>query len=156
MGSLPWFPLCTRDAAAHMASRAQVFYLPVGTNHHFSELAQILSLLQKELRGPAVRGTAARTTGLSPLLLALPQPRALPAFALPPWDSCQAHLCLSCLCVHATGMQAHGSHLLSASSALWRVPQTVSTSRALEITWSNSHNDQKINGNGLCPRSFKA
>uniref|UniRef100_A0A8D0U7K1 L-type lectin-like domain-containing protein n=1 Tax=Sus scrofa TaxID=9823 RepID=A0A8D0U7K1_PIG len=42
-----------RDAAAHMASRAQVFYLPVGTKHHFLELAQILSLLQKDLRGPA-------------------------------------------------------------------------------------------------------
>uniref|UniRef100_A0A8C3W2A3 Lectin, mannose binding 1 like n=1 Tax=Catagonus wagneri TaxID=51154 RepID=A0A8C3W2A3_9CETA len=41
-----------RDVAAHMASRAQVFYLPVGTKHHFSELAQILSLLQKDLRGP--------------------------------------------------------------------------------------------------------
>ncbi|KAK2509972.1 hypothetical protein MC885_004343 [Smutsia gigantea] len=42
-----------RDAAAHMASRAQVFYLPVGTKHHFLELTQILSLLQKALRGPA-------------------------------------------------------------------------------------------------------
>ncbi|XP_047652070.1 protein ERGIC-53-like isoform X4 [Phacochoerus africanus] len=42
-----------RDAAAHMASRAQVFYLPEGTKHHFLELAQILSLLQKDLRGPA-------------------------------------------------------------------------------------------------------
>uniref|UniRef100_A0A8D1LVI1 L-type lectin-like domain-containing protein n=1 Tax=Sus scrofa TaxID=9823 RepID=A0A8D1LVI1_PIG len=41
------------DAATHMASRAQVFYLPVGTKHHFLELAQILSLLQKDLRGPA-------------------------------------------------------------------------------------------------------
>ncbi|XP_012584002.1 PREDICTED: protein ERGIC-53-like [Condylura cristata] len=41
-----------RDAAAHMASRAQVFYLPVGTKHHFLELTQILSHLQKELRGP--------------------------------------------------------------------------------------------------------
>uniref|UniRef100_A0A8C6B9U6 Lectin, mannose binding 1 like n=1 Tax=Monodon monoceros TaxID=40151 RepID=A0A8C6B9U6_MONMO len=50
--SFPWFPPCTRDAAAHMASRAQVFYLPVGTKHHFLELAQILSLLQKDLRGP--------------------------------------------------------------------------------------------------------
>eukprot|EP00069_Balaena_mysticetus_P013659 bmy_01493T0 len=45
-----------RDAAAHMASRAQVFYLPVGTKHHFLELAQILSLLQKDLQGPVVRG----------------------------------------------------------------------------------------------------
>lgn len=156
MGSLPWFPLCTRDAAAHMASRAQVFYLPVGTKHHFSELAQILSLLQKDLRGPAVRGTAARTTGLSPLLLVLPQPQAPPAFALPPGTPVR-HTCVRrvCVCMH-TGMQAQGSHFLSASSALWRVPQTVSTSRALEITWSNSYNDQKINGNGLCPRSFKA
>ncbi|XP_045372806.1 protein ERGIC-53-like isoform X3 [Camelus bactrianus] len=45
-----------RHAAAHMASRAQVFYLPVGTKHHFLELAQTLSLLQKDLRAPAVRG----------------------------------------------------------------------------------------------------
>ncbi|EQB78094.1 lectin, mannose-binding, 1-like protein [Camelus ferus] len=42
-----------RHAAAHMASRAQVFYLPVGTKHHFLELAQTLSLLQKDLRAPA-------------------------------------------------------------------------------------------------------
>ncbi|XP_064123342.1 protein ERGIC-53-like [Loxodonta africana] len=41
-----------RAAAAQMASKAQVFYLPVGTEHHFSELDQILSLLQKDLRGP--------------------------------------------------------------------------------------------------------
>ncbi|XP_014636413.1 PREDICTED: protein ERGIC-53-like [Ceratotherium simum simum] len=41
-----------RDAAAHMASRAQVFYLPVGTKHHLLELDQILSRLQKDLRGP--------------------------------------------------------------------------------------------------------
>ncbi|XP_020034348.1 protein ERGIC-53-like [Castor canadensis] len=40
-----------RDAAAHMASGTQVFYLPVGTQHHFLELDQILSLLQKDLRG---------------------------------------------------------------------------------------------------------
>ncbi|KAM7154796.1 LOW QUALITY PROTEIN: protein ERGIC-53-like [Molossus nigricans] len=46
------------DTATHMASRAQVFYLPVGIKHHFSELAQILSLLQKDL-GPAVRGKKA-------------------------------------------------------------------------------------------------
>lgn len=60
-----------------------------------------------------------------------------------------------CVCMH-TGMQAHRYHLLSAFSALWRVPQTLSTSRALETTWPSFHNDQKINGNGLCPRSFKA
>uniref|UniRef100_A0A452TED3 Lectin, mannose binding 1 like n=1 Tax=Ursus maritimus TaxID=29073 RepID=A0A452TED3_URSMA len=41
-----------RDAAAHVASRAQLFYLPVGTKHHFLELDQILSLLQKDLQGP--------------------------------------------------------------------------------------------------------
>ncbi|XP_031198979.1 protein ERGIC-53-like isoform X2 [Mastomys coucha] len=40
-----------REAAARMASGAQVFYLPVGTKHHFFELEQILSLLQKDLRG---------------------------------------------------------------------------------------------------------
>ncbi|XP_048960070.1 protein ERGIC-53-like isoform X4 [Canis lupus dingo] len=41
-----------RDAAARVASRAQLFYLPVGTKHHFLELAQILSLLQKDVQGP--------------------------------------------------------------------------------------------------------
>lgn len=112
MGSLPWFPLCTRDAAAHMASRAQVFYLPVGTKHHFSELAQILSLLQKELRGPAVRGTAARTTGLSPLLLALPQPRALPAFALPPGTPVR-HTCVCRVCVCMQRACRHTDHIFS-------------------------------------------
>ncbi|VTJ65392.1 Hypothetical predicted protein [Marmota monax] len=40
------------NAAAHMASGAQVFYLPVGTEHHFLELDQILSLLHKSLRDP--------------------------------------------------------------------------------------------------------
>lgn len=45
-----------RDAAAHVASRAQLFYLPVGTKHHFLELDRILSLLQKDLQGPLVRG----------------------------------------------------------------------------------------------------
>ncbi|GAB1294274.1 Protein ERGIC-53-like [Apodemus speciosus] len=39
-----------RETAAQMASRAQVFYLPVGTKHHFFDLDQILSLLQKDLR----------------------------------------------------------------------------------------------------------
>ncbi|XP_008062399.1 protein ERGIC-53-like [Carlito syrichta] len=42
-----------RDEAARMASEAQVSYLPVGTEHHFLELDQILSLLQKDLRGLA-------------------------------------------------------------------------------------------------------
>lgn len=46
-----------------MASRAQVFYLPVGTKHHFSELAQILSLLQKDLRGPGERDGSEDHTG---------------------------------------------------------------------------------------------
>jgi mannose-binding-like lectin 1 len=56
MGHLPWFPPpFIRDAAAHMASGTQVFYLPVGTQHHFLELDQILSLLQKDLRGLVVR-----------------------------------------------------------------------------------------------------
>lgn len=45
----------TREAAARMASGAQVFYLPVGTKHHFFELDHILSLLQKDLRGLVVR-----------------------------------------------------------------------------------------------------
>ncbi|XP_034849525.1 LOW QUALITY PROTEIN: protein ERGIC-53-like [Mirounga leonina] len=46
-----------RDAAAHVASRAELFYLPVGTKHHFLELAQILSLLQKDLQGPLEAAT---------------------------------------------------------------------------------------------------
>nr|XP_040129846.1 protein ERGIC-53-like isoform X2 [Ictidomys tridecemlineatus] len=40
------------NAAARMASGAQIFYLPVGTEHHFLELDQILSLLHKSLRDP--------------------------------------------------------------------------------------------------------
>ena len=55
MSLLPWSRL-PRDAAARVASRAQLFYLPVGTKHHFLELAQILSLLQKDVQGPLVRG----------------------------------------------------------------------------------------------------
>lgn len=49
------FFIPTRDAATHMASRAKVFYLPVGIKHHFLELDQILSLLQEDLLGPVVR-----------------------------------------------------------------------------------------------------
>lgn len=47
----------TRKAAAQMASGAQVVYLPVGTKHHFFELDQILSLLQKDLRDLVVRSS---------------------------------------------------------------------------------------------------
>ncbi|XP_051012507.1 protein ERGIC-53-like [Acomys russatus] len=39
-----------REAASQMASGARVFYLPVGTKHHFFELDQLLGLLQKDLR----------------------------------------------------------------------------------------------------------
>ncbi|XP_039712341.1 protein ERGIC-53-like isoform X2 [Pteropus medius] len=46
-----------RDAATHMASRAKVFYLPVGIKHHFLELDQILSLLQEDLLGPVKAST---------------------------------------------------------------------------------------------------
>lgn len=45
----------TREAAAQMASGAHVFYLPVGTKHHFFELDQTLGLLQKDLRDLVVR-----------------------------------------------------------------------------------------------------
>ncbi|KAM9183769.1 protein ERGIC-53-like [Dugong dugon] len=48
-----------RATAARMASGAQVFYLPVGTEDHFLELGQILSLLQKDLRGLAKVSTKA-------------------------------------------------------------------------------------------------
>ncbi|XP_004872185.1 protein ERGIC-53-like [Heterocephalus glaber] len=40
-----------RDVAAHMASEAQVISLPVGTEHHFLELDQILNFLHKDLQG---------------------------------------------------------------------------------------------------------
>ncbi|XP_012386443.1 protein ERGIC-53-like isoform X2 [Dasypus novemcinctus] len=56
-----------RAAAAHMASGAQVFYLPVGTQHHFLELDQILSLLQKDLRSSGKGAAKApRQPGRSP------------------------------------------------------------------------------------------
>ncbi|CAD7672653.1 unnamed protein product [Nyctereutes procyonoides] len=66
-----------RDAAARVASRAQLFYLPVGTKHHFLELAQILSLLQKDIQSPLVRGKKAA--------------------AKPPCSPCQAPGASSCL-----------------------------------------------------------
>ncbi|XP_041503398.1 protein ERGIC-53-like [Microtus oregoni] len=56
-----------RKAAARMASGAQVFYLPVGTKHHFFELDQILSLLQKDLRDLVKRtAKASRPSGWLP------------------------------------------------------------------------------------------
>ncbi|XP_038622934.1 protein ERGIC-53-like [Tachyglossus aculeatus] len=39
-----------RAAAAHIASRAEVFYLPVGTEHHFPDLEQSISLLQMDVQ----------------------------------------------------------------------------------------------------------
>ncbi|XP_053451973.1 protein ERGIC-53-like isoform X2 [Nycticebus coucang] len=54
-----------RDAAARMASGAQI-YLPVGTEHHFSELDQILSLLHKNLRSPGKTGKAPGAPGCPP------------------------------------------------------------------------------------------
>ncbi|XP_043836241.1 protein ERGIC-53-like [Dromiciops gliroides] len=38
-----------RAAAARITSKAEVFYLPVGTEHHFQELHQILALLQRDV-----------------------------------------------------------------------------------------------------------
>ncbi|KAM5340275.1 LOW QUALITY PROTEIN: protein ERGIC-53-like, partial [Glossophaga mutica] len=58
-------PGSRQDAATHMASRAQVFYPPVSIKHPFLELAH-LSLLQKNLWGPAVRGTEAAPWGFHP------------------------------------------------------------------------------------------
>ncbi|KAM6202441.1 protein ERGIC-53-like [Rhynchocyon petersi] len=56
-----------RAAAAQMASKAQAFYLPVGTKHHFLELNQILGLLQKDLRNQAkVSAKAPRSLGRLP------------------------------------------------------------------------------------------
>ncbi|XP_006866629.1 PREDICTED: protein ERGIC-53-like [Chrysochloris asiatica] len=56
-----------RTAAARMVSGAQVFYLPVGTEHHFLELDGILSLLQKDLRGLLkVSAKAPRPSGRPP------------------------------------------------------------------------------------------
>ncbi|XP_045388106.1 protein ERGIC-53-like [Lemur catta] len=50
-----------REAAARMASEARV-YLPVGAEHHFLELDQILSLLHKDLRSPAKAAAKALCT----------------------------------------------------------------------------------------------
>ncbi|XP_049626128.1 protein ERGIC-53-like [Suncus etruscus] len=63
----------TRDAAAQMVSRVQVSYLPVGTKHHFLELTQTLSHLQKDLRGQVKAATKdtrppGRLSGTSPCL----------------------------------------------------------------------------------------
>lgn len=68
-----------RDTAAHMVSRVQVSYLPVGTKHHFLELTQTLSLLQKDLRDQVVRQMVGATVTcgpsvLSPLVPALLHP----------------------------------------------------------------------------------
>ncbi|KAM5291739.1 protein ERGIC-53-like [Ctenodactylus gundi] len=41
-----------REAAVRMASGAQVVHLPTGTEHHFLELDQILSLLHENLQSP--------------------------------------------------------------------------------------------------------
>ncbi|XP_069313546.1 protein ERGIC-53-like [Eulemur rufifrons] len=55
-----------REAAARMASEAGV-YLPVGAEHHFLELDQILSLLHKDLRSPVkAAAKALRTPGWPP------------------------------------------------------------------------------------------
>ncbi|KAF5925254.1 hypothetical protein HPG69_001698 [Diceros bicornis minor] len=75
-----------RDAAAHMASRAQVFYPPVGTKHHLLELDQILSRMQKDLRGPVVRGKEGYHGGSSPEKAAAKDPR--PPGWLPGASSC--------------------------------------------------------------------
>uniref|UniRef100_A0A8C5UYA1 Lectin, mannose binding 1 like n=1 Tax=Microcebus murinus TaxID=30608 RepID=A0A8C5UYA1_MICMU len=54
----------TGEAAARMASEAWV-YLPVGAEHHFLELDQILSLLHR-LWSPAVSASAIHTPGWPP------------------------------------------------------------------------------------------
>ncbi|XP_075392161.1 protein ERGIC-53-like [Tenrec ecaudatus] len=56
-----------RVAAARMASGTRGFYLPVGTKHHFSELSQILSLLQKDLWDLAKAPTKAPRSPRRPL-----------------------------------------------------------------------------------------
>ncbi|XP_056671298.1 protein ERGIC-53-like [Monodelphis domestica] len=38
-----------RAAAARMTSKAEAFYLPVGTEHHFQELHQTLTLMQRDV-----------------------------------------------------------------------------------------------------------
>ncbi|XP_006888447.1 PREDICTED: protein ERGIC-53-like [Elephantulus edwardii] len=56
-----------RAVASQMASDAQAFYLPVGTKHHFLELDQMLSLLQKDLRDQVkVSAKASRSLGQPP------------------------------------------------------------------------------------------
>lgn len=117
MSPLPWFPYPTRDAAAHMASRAHVFYLPVGTKHRFSELAQILSLLQKDLRGLEVRGKDGAPWGSAPFFQHFCSPR--PSRLGPP----DRHICLYlCVCTCAYRDTALIFSLLSGESRRLPVP----------------------------------
>ncbi|XP_037689323.1 protein ERGIC-53-like isoform X2 [Choloepus didactylus] len=72
-----------REAAARMASRAQVFYLPVGTQHHFLELDQILGSLHKELWvSVKAAAKAPRQLGRSPGASSCLRPRIFLFFLL--------------------------------------------------------------------------
>lgn len=63
----------------------------------------------------------------------------LPLCSLP--RTADKHICVGvCLCLWWR------SYLLSALSALWRVPETLDASRTLETIWSNPLSDQKRNG----------
>ncbi|KAG8514526.1 Protein ERGIC-53-like [Galemys pyrenaicus] len=140
-----------RDAAAHTASRAHVFYLPVGTKHHFLELTQILNHLQKELRGPVV-GVEGLPRGLGGL-----KERAQPPFsssvmlgrarhALPPPRPRSPGRSAVCLCAR------RGTDLVF---SLHPHGLSVPEGRALGMTWSKASTEQKGNGSGSCPRAFK-
>ncbi|KAM8780254.1 LOW QUALITY PROTEIN: protein ERGIC-53-like [Rhynchonycteris naso] len=77
----------TGDAPTHMASRAQVCYLPVGIKNHFLKLAQSFSLLQKDLWGPI------KDTAKDPYLPGQP----------PGASSCLPTIFLFCLLIQTVG-----------------------------------------------------
>ncbi|XP_023568287.1 protein ERGIC-53-like [Octodon degus] len=72
-----------RDVAARMALESRVVSLPVGTEHHFLELDQILSLLHKDLQGTEkAAGKGSRLPGWHPGTPACLQPGIFLLFLL--------------------------------------------------------------------------
>ncbi|XP_060030229.1 protein ERGIC-53-like [Erinaceus europaeus] len=99
-----------RDAAAHMASAARPLYLPAGTQHHFSELEQLLELLQRDLRGLVRAAKAPHTSGQHPKALGCLQPGLFLLFLL----AQAAALC--CLLHFRQQLDQHLQELLSTHS----------------------------------------
>lgn len=91
--------------------------------------------------------------GSAPFFQHFCSPRRLLLLPSPPGTPVR-HTCV-CVCV-CTQACRHTDLIFSLPSLLSGESHRLSTSRALETTWPSFHNDQKINGNRLCPRSFKA